>query len=573
MPKSPDGKLASPRLCLKFHRDHLGTHTSQKSRDSTYSVTTVSVAEGLDNPMFSPVDSPASSIEGDMYHPHLEHLTNFSGSRVKITIPEDENSCSGYEPKQNSEALLMTAQRTLSAERMGNMVTREVFPDQGVLNSETNNTFPSLLCTSSDNQVTHPSVLKTSETLPFKPNSQFSLTQNDEDSLGELPSLEIDTSDTIPSKGVNNTPYNDVVNMPECNTVSSSNINDANQILPSQSNVSSSTESPDKSHSSQVTASNHDPVGIQQASSNLVTSDCVSQTNLVTESVLVSNPESHNAVTNTSEALPSTSDSCTNSKLDISQSTSSLNDVDSVEVESDSAKPCSPSRTDRESRDSRPSSPKVPPLKIIIPPKSQPSSTASEHNEGLKLVVTNVKSALPYVINPYQDQGSEAEALVENPDMNVNQHWPINHIFGHASSQPVSQSHHGSLLSSSVAPNFVDLNSISSFSVKGESASENVDMEVDGEGSATNNGNVNEVEESDKFLEQNEDSGSNSSDLDGKQGDKKEEPTKRVLRSALRSQQHSSTDAKPPKQPKTEKSDKVEKSDRSSEYLSFGFDL
>ena len=113
-----------------------------------------------------------------------------------------------------------------------------------------------------------------------------------------------------------------------------------------------------RSHSSQVTASNHDPVGIQQASSNLDTSDCVSQTNLVTESVLVSNPESHNAVTNTSEALPSTSDSCTNSKLDISQSTSSLNDVDSVEVESDSAKPCSPSRTDRISHDSRPSSQK-----------------------------------------------------------------------------------------------------------------------------------------------------------------------------------------------------------------------
>lgn len=556
MPKSPDSKLASPRLCLKFHRDHLGSHANPKSRDSTYSVTNVSVSESLDNPMFSPVDSPASSVEEDLYNPHLDHVTNFSGSRVKITIPEDDNSID-FQLKQNSNNLPVDGERT------GNSLTKEVFPDQGTCDSERTNTsvtFPSFMCTSSDNQV-NKSVLKSSETLPFKPNSQFSFTQNDEDSLEELPDLEIDTSDTIPSKEVNNSSHANAANSPDCNSVSSSDINEASKVLPSQSNVSSSTESTNRTSPSQVMA-NETEDDVIQASSKSVTSENVTQINSVSESV--SNTESQNNVTNTSEALSSTSVTCTNSKTESCSTGSPKEDVDSVR--SDSVKPCSPTRADRDSKDSRSSSPKVPPLKIIIPPKSQPSSTASDNNEGLKLVVTNVKSALPYVINPYQDQGSEAEALVQNSS----DHWPVNHIQGHTS-QSVSQ-FHGHM------SNSVDLNFNSSFSdsekvkksgsVKGDSSSENVDMEID-EINAPDSGVVKETQDGDKFSEHGEDSGSNSSkcDMDGKREDRKEEPTQRVLRSAVRSQQQSSTDTKIPKQQKVaEKSDKTEKSDRNSKY-------
>lgn len=548
MPKSPDGKLASPRLCLKFHRDHLGGHNNQKSRDSTYSVTNVSDS-CIENPMFSPVDSPASSVEGDLYNPSLDHVTHFSGSKVKITIPEDENS-SGCDSKLNTDV------PSSDGERIGNSLTKEVFPDQGTCDSVKNNanvSFPSFVSTSSDNQVNR-TVLKSTETLPFKPSSQFNLSQTDEDSLEELPDLEIDTSDSIPSKEVNSTPRTNAANT-DCDSVTSSNTNEANQTSSSQSNVSSSSES-HKTPVSQVTTSDSDHID-SEISVQAVSGESVSQSNSVSESS--SKPESVNNISNTSEAAP-LSVSCTDSTADSRRSDSPA--IDPEEVKTDSVKPCSPTRADRESKDSRPCSPKVPPLKIIIPPKSQPSSTASDNNEGLKLVVTNVKSALPYVINPFQDQGSEAEAVVQN---SCSDSWLVNHTGGPVS-QPVSQS----LIHSS---NSLDLNSNSTFSdsgkvkksgsVKGDSPSENVDMEID-ESSVPDSGNVKVTQDGDKFSEHGEDSASNSSkcDMDGKRDDKKEEPTQRVLRSAVRSQQQSSTEIKSKQQKAVEKSDKSEKNSK-----------
>lgn len=555
MPKSPDGKLASPRLCLKFHRDHLGSQANQKSRDSTYSVTNMSVSEScIDNPMFSPVDSPASSIDGDMYNPGLEHVTNFSGSRVKITIPEDENSNGSHDMKQNMNAPQMDGERKI------NSLTKEVCPDQGVCDNAKNNSnvsFPTFVCTSGDNQESK-SVLKLSETLPFKPNSQFSLSQSVSQTEDYTHTTDVDTntSETIPGVAVN-APVTNLVNS-DCNSVTSSDINEANQAV-SQSDVSS-TEPSQNTLPSQVNSDDQFDV---QSSSKVVTSENISQTNFSNE--LDATSGSHENVVNSSEAS-STSTTCGNAKLDSHFTGSPKADSDSIKS-SENAKPCSPNRTDRDSKDSRSSSPKVPPLKIIIPPKSTSSSTASENNDRLKLVVTNVKSALPYVINPYQDQGSEAEAAGEASSDN----WCVNQVPGSAS-QAVTQSHNPS--------NSVDLNSNSpssvssgkvkkSGSVKGDTVSENVEMEVD-EPSEMDNGNVKSTTDGDKFSDVNEDSGSYSSkcDLDGKreEKDKVEEPTQRVLRSAVRSQQQSSTESKPPKQRTADKSEKSEKTDKSSKY-------
>ena len=74
------------------------------------------------------------------------------------------------------------------------------------------------------------------------------------------------------------------------------------------------------------------------------------------------------------------------------------------------SRPSSP-RLTRSERDSRACSPKVPPLRIILPPKA--TSTVTKDTDCLKLLLN--KPALPYVLNPTQDQqGQEQGEQLEN---------------------------------------------------------------------------------------------------------------------------------------------------------------
>lgn len=70
---------------------------------------------------------------------------------------------------------------------------------------------------------------------------------------------------------------------------------------------------------------------------------------------------------------------------------------------------------DRDSKDSKPCSPKVPPLKIIIPPKT---STASSQDPESAKVYTSKKS-LPYVLNPTQEQQQAGGVLPQTSTANI----------------------------------------------------------------------------------------------------------------------------------------------------------
>lgn len=70
-------------------------------------------------------------------------------------------------------------------------------------------------------------------------------------------------------------------------------------------------------------------------------------------------------------------------------------------------------KSDRDSRESysRSTSPKVPPLKIIIPPKA---STSTASMESVFVKSHSSKHALPYVINPTQEQEAAATSSLTN---------------------------------------------------------------------------------------------------------------------------------------------------------------
>ncbi|XP_053400907.1 ankyrin repeat domain-containing protein 12-like isoform X2 [Mercenaria mercenaria] len=522
MPKSPDGKLSSPRLCLKFHRDNFG-YTNQKSLDSnepqykSYSVTNMSVDSNIDTPMFSPSDSPASSVDSDLYNPGLDNFTNFSGSKLKISLPDDENS------KFDSRSNLMIPALRLDGNSLNE--AKEVFPDKATDKSDENSDHNSIVGTTSDINSSK-SVLKPMETLPFNANVQWSESRN-EDSL-DLPDLEIDTSDPIPVNSYKNNGISDFVQ--ECNLVSSSSVKSPGQSGVNHSSVTSSTElqQPPELLNSETEKSVTNSVVTSNS-----TNDCPKQSDEAdnqSDNIVKLTELSSNTVTSAESA-----DSCL-----CSMSSSKTEDSDKI----NNIVPCSPNRTERDSKDSRPSTPKVPPLKIIIPPKSQAISTPTHTNERLKV---GTKSALPYVINPYQDQDREADAQPEESGLEQTQPNLNTYL------QPVQNPSYLDVPSNSDSEYVMNLKKLES----DKNSDENVDMEID-------YSEVNSVKPSqDNELDDKEDT---KSDSDSKKDEnKKDEPTQRVLRSTVRSQQLS-TESKPPKQQK-----QPEKPERSSNSESPSF--
>lgn len=518
MPKSPDGKLSSPRLCLKFHRDNL-SYTNQKSRDSnepqykSYSVTNMSVDSGLDHPMFSPADSPASSVDSDLYNPGLDNFSNFSGSRLKISIPEEENS------KQDSRSSVVIPALRVD----GHSVTdiKEVYPDQVRETGDQNSDQTSTVGTTCD--VNSKSPLKPMETLPFQATLQWSESQN-EDSL-DLPDLEIDTSDSIPTNKHESRETLDLVQ--ECDSVSSTSIRSPGQSGLNHSSVTSST---DLKEQQELLNAELENANTSQVTNNSVESSTKESNHIDAQSENVINKVTEMSVTAVTSDMLDDSCSC---------ATSSSKTEDSDKL--NNIVPCSPNRTERDSKDSRPNTPKVPPLKIIIPPKSQTICEPTDISERLK---NGNKSALPYVINPFQDQGREAEVTSKGTGP---ENEPSD---SSAAVKPDENLSYSDVTNNSYSEYVTEVKKEESDQISEESV-ENEDMEIEysdvNSVKPTQDNEVDEKEEDSK------------SDCDSKRDEsKKDEPTQRVLRSAVRSQQLS-TESKPPKQQKQQ-----DKSDRSS---------
>lgn len=521
VPKSPDNKLSSPRLCLKFHRDHFGQN-SQKSRDpneplyKSYSVTNLS--DNVDTPMFSPIDSPASSVDSDAGSMGLDNFSSFSGSRLKISLPDDENS-------QDYKSNISVPSLRVSGSPLTGV--REVCPDQGNNFSEQNSDMIGRNCVSEETTDADDDKLKLKpmETLPFQANFHWS------DSINEdsLPDLEIDTSDSV------QTDTGQINSVEVCNTVTSSSVDPKFQGQVNHSSVTSTTENV-KSQTSCNQEVDHEPISpVTRKGPDKIQSDCVN-----------SNSESVESVTNQPVELTSpsvTSAAPAGVTSTISSSTGSAATEESASLgnevgDSKSEKSCSPNSS-RDSKDScpssRPNSPKVPPLKIIIPPKSQPSSTPSDTNDRLRMVT---KSALPYVINPFQGPGSDSEAQA------LGTVTAGTSLSSDLESRTVNNVSHSQNSLDIPADLDYPLDTVTK-DKSDQNSDENVDMDVDSNG----------IKPQDEVLS--EKVGSEACDIDKKDDVKKEEPTQRVLRSAVRSQQQMSTESKTPKSVKP--SDRVDR--------------
>ena len=508
IPKSPDNKLGSPRLCLKFQREISG-QISQKARDSkepqykSYSVTSVTV-DSSDNPMFSPGDSPASSVNSDMYNPMFDSMTNFSRNRLKMPVSEETKTSAKqfnllHHVEGNGPSLM----------ELGNV--------QGNNFSDRINNRHSVLNMLGNSNTNNKIGLKTIETQPFSPHLNWSDSQKLD---YELPDLEEISNSHIPlveesSNHIGNSrepsitsPSNGLFSRYNQSTVSSSfGLNSCTLSSTINSlDLNNKSERLDKSEKS-----NSNGVGSSTQKSKVVTSQS----------------DSVNNINSFSDALSGIS----GLKWDLRSAASPKSEDGSVHSnKSDSLRTSSPSRQEKSDRESRPSTPKVPPLKIIIPAKS--SSSATVEADKLKVHVT--KTALPYVINPTQDQQAEAAgkllALGEIPAKSAE---------------------------SSQAPSPMSQTLISTSPTIGEQ--NNINAETSDKIEEDNNSKVvleNCSDGLDTLEKLNDDSDVPKSENDTK----KDEPVQRVLRSSVRSQTQQPQSKQQQQQQKQEKMEKSSKS-------------
>ena len=510
IPKSPDNKLGSPRLCLKFQREISG-QISQKTRDSkepqykSYSVTSVTV-DSSDNPMFSPGDSPASSVDSDMYNPMFDSMTNFSRNRLKMPVSEETKTSAKqfnllHHVEGNGPSLM----------ELGNV--------QGNNFSDRINNRHSVLNMLGNSNTNNKIGLKTIETQPFSPHINWSDSQKLD---YELPDLEEISNSHIPlveetSNHIGNSrepsitsPSNGLFSRYNQSTVSSSfGLNSCTLSSTINSlDLNNKSERIDKSEKS-----NSNGVGSSTQKSKVVTSQS----------------DSVNNINSFSDALSGIS----GLKWDLRSAASPKSEDGSVHSnKSDSLQTSSPSRQEKSDRESRPSTPKVPPLKIIIPAKS--SSSATVEADKLKVHVT--KTALPYVINPTQDQQAEAAskllALGEIPAKSAE---------------------------SSQAPSPMSQTLLSTSPTIGEQNNINV-QETSDKIEEDNNSKVvleNCCDGLDTLEKLNEETDVPKSESDSK----KDEPVQRVLRSSVRSQTQQPQSKQ--QQQQQQKQEKMEKSSKS----------
>ena len=519
-PKSPDNKLSSPRLCLKFQRES-GGQINQKAKDSkepqykSYSVTSVTV-DSSDNQMFSAGNSPASSIDSDIYNAVLDSTSNFSRNRLKSDEEHKTMNHFTHHIEGNGPALM-----ELSVEH-GNCFSERMNNRHSVLN---------VLETSNSNDKIG---LKTIETQPFSPHTNWSGSQKSD---FELPDLDENSQSHIPF--VEET-RNHISDSKEADSVPSS----SNGLFYSryQSNVSSSTGLNSSILSSTTNSADFSCISEQLEKTNFNGFGSGTQK----YKTVTSQSDNVNSVSSLSETFSNISAGL---KWDLRSAASPKSEDGSVHSnKSDSVRTGSPSRLDRSDRESRPSTPKVPPLKIIIPPKS----TSSSSTETDKLKVHVAKSALPYVINPTQDQQKEAETSAADSQTEI----PTNSVNSSRASSPIPQLRRSPRRS----PSPVSHLRRSPRRTPSPTAGERIITQKSSD-RTVENGNSNIVLDATSCDSKTVEKLSETREMTKNEADGKKEETaeKRVLRSSVRSQAQS--------QPKTQqKQDKLEKMEKSSKY-------
>ncbi|KAL3859903.1 hypothetical protein ACJMK2_010087 [Sinanodonta woodiana] len=515
-------QLTSPRLCLKFQRD-LGGQGTQKAKDSSepqytkYSVVSMDVGE---DKILSPVDSPVSSIDSDLYDPLLD--TSYSSNKFKISIGVDSSAT----VKTNSSGL---------TEKEYNSVSLFVNKESGnFLNSSGKN---------SDSVFDKLSLKKTLETQSWSPDhgdsEEFDMSK--EHVKHRYGSSLVESVSHIPQLEINH----HTSRLKEAASVSVESSSQHCLQIPLTSSGSNSSGVYYKSEKSGVNVSN------------------------ITSSSVTSHKNSSSV--STCEVLPSSASSCTTS-LPVSSSVSTIStssfalssstapsfSVGSMrwELRSAAASPkseecsvysgkvdnirtassspgrstyCDKFEAGTSGKSSRPSSPKVPPLKIIIPTNSDSVGTkvlakqslpyvlkTTREQEGLSKVEFTTDSELHFLRFPHTLSSYAVPMAIDRPSHNEQEHEKEDEELG-----------------------TVNITTATSRVDSGDHM-----FLIDGEGTEKDASSV-KSKDSDK-------------DKD-KQESRKEEPTQRVLRSSVRSHLHQHQQQQQHKQPPLQKQDNKEK--------------
>lgn len=408
IPQSPD-KLASPRLIFKFQREQT-EEMDDKVKDPHYTTYSVKLETSENEKIFPSLDSPVSSVDSDLYDPQLDN-----GPKNRI---HSDNVESTLNVMENSSKFKVTAPVSdvdiKSFEKLSNLE-----PD----NSE------------SSGSKYH---LKMMETQPFSPLKSFD-DFSDGDSKDSFKGILIEKGRIEKSLEEQHThiPLKDSNNHTDNTVVQSSNMNSGEKIKSLSEDISD--EAHDKNHSfsvcstadrtrlsntlrrnscGSVVSGNHSNssltfsanIGSSSGNDNMSVSSGLKWELRSTTSPKSEDGSNHSSKSDSaciSVSSPGRSSERIALKLekDLKDSRGDQNrltlEKDSKDKDRGDHNRLSVDNKDKDRGDhSRPSSPKVPPLKIIIPPKTGSSSSSDCDS----LNVHTSKHALPYVLNPTQEQ-------------------------------------------------------------------------------------------------------------------------------------------------------------------------
>ncbi|XP_062605879.1 ankyrin repeat domain-containing protein 11-like isoform X1 [Saccostrea cucullata] len=353
------GPSSRKSIFIKFQREQIDEQ-SDKSPDF-YSCH-VETSENKDT-LFG-CDSPASS-GSDLYDPQLQ------SDRFKSKPGNTEETGTSSTESPASKVKLPFSSSDVSGFDMGGFNRlNNLEPDsQGVENSA------------------QKYKLKVSETQPFFPHSESFSDSESRDSFkmyGDSDRTRIPSVDSSLSR-LKESASSDV----QRNNVVSSVLNSCTSTTTGKSGSSGENNS--------VSSSSNNEQSFLQNSSNIPRRNSISSSN---------NFVTNSANNGNSNDLPNSSVSSSGLKWDLRSTASPKSEEGSNHSgRSDSNRNSSPVRIEGRDfksspRDSKPCSPKVPPLKIIIPPKT--SSAISQDPESAKIHTS--KKSLPYVLNPTQEQ-------------------------------------------------------------------------------------------------------------------------------------------------------------------------
>ena len=413
--KSPSEKLVSPRLFLKIQREQ---YDDIGDRPKDFFSVRVETSENKD--LASPIDSPVSSVDSDLYDPQ------FDAQNKVASVSEIADSGSGVEglfssvasssqfPTKNKNTLVSSTQigetegyDTDSFSKLSNL---EPDSQSGIehFTSSSHFTSTSLTMESSHFAANTPR-LKMAETLPFIPHREESSDSEMKD-LSRSPSQSVTDRNHLTSVDSNHSRLKEPILDSSQNT-GNGVLSAVTNVLPSDNNTSSRNGAGDSV--SVITSSTSFSDRTSQNSSKFPRRNSISASSNITSSANNNGGvgDVGNSVVSSSgydwEARPPASpQSEDSSNLSVKLDSTSVASPAKIENKDSCSSPKverDRDRDSRESRDSRPCSPKVPPLKIIIPPKT--SATSTQDPESAK--VNTSKKSLPYVLNPTREQELE----------------------------------------------------------------------------------------------------------------------------------------------------------------------